>query len=144
MLARIDQADVNEVAGQHGLGLGGQELALRRADRVSESEEFALLSVGSLWVPETRPTSATGVYAWITPPSRSRRITLSSGSTGSGSGRRSAAWCSGRWVLKCVSYVASTLRRCRSLMISVRSRSSRRHPPIQHSTFALARGPGLV
>ena len=44
-----------------------------------------------LWVPETRPSYATCVYSWITPPSRSRLMTLISPVSGRSSGRSGAA-----------------------------------------------------
>ena len=45
-----------------------------------------------LWVPETWPAYATCAYSWITPPSRSRLMTLISPVSGSCSGRSGAAW----------------------------------------------------
>jgi hypothetical protein len=37
-------------------------------------------------VPNIRPPYATWAYSWMSPPSRSRRMTLMSASTGSGNG----------------------------------------------------------
>ena len=45
-----------------------------------------------LYVPKIRPPYATWAYSWISPPSRSRRMTLTSASTGSGNGRSGLAW----------------------------------------------------
>jgi cadmium resistance protein CadD (predicted permease) len=102
-----------------------------------------VLSRWRLWVPEARPIYATCVYSWITPPSRSRLMILMSVVSGWGSARSGAAWPSvrcGRWVLKWVSYSASTRIRCRALTMSIRSRTSRRRLPIQRSMIAFARG----
>jgi hypothetical protein len=46
----------------------------------------------SLWVPNTVSPHATWAYSWRNPPSRSRRMTLMSASTGLGSARNGLAW----------------------------------------------------
>jgi hypothetical protein len=65
-------------------------------------------------VPETLSPHATWAYSWRRPPSLSRRMTLTSASTGSGSARSGLAWFSarcGRCPLKWDSYSDRTLRR---------------------------------
>ncbi len=66
-------------------------------------------------MPETLSPHATWAYSWSRPPSLSRRMTLTSASTGSGSARSGLAWFSarcGRCLLKWDSYSDRTLRRC--------------------------------
>jgi hypothetical protein len=98
---------------------------------------------GFVWVPNTVSPYATWAYSWRRPPSLSRRMALISASTGSGSARSGLAWFRARcrrWVLKWASYSARTLRRCRALMMRIRSRSSRRTLPTHRSMIAFIRG----
>jgi transposase len=102
-----------------------------------------LVTPATLCVPEIRPPYTTWAYSWIIPPSRSRRMTLTSASTGSGNGRSGLAWFKERWgrrALKWSSYSVRTLRRCAALTMRIRSSISRRMLPTQRSVIAFMRG----
>ncbi len=91
-----------------------------------------------------RPRHATSRYSLIRSPARPCfRTWYWSGSAGSGSGFSGAAPCRercGRCWLWWVSYSRRIRRRWAWFQMRVRSRSSRRHPPVQHSVIAFMRG----
>src|SRR5450631_4230789 len=97
-----------------------------------------------LCVPKTRPSHATRRYSLIRPPTRAcLRTRYCSRSTGSGSGFSGAAPCRercGRCWLWWLSYSRRIRRRWCWFHTRVRSRSLRRHPPIQRSAIAFMRG----
>jgi len=119
----------------------GHQAGARRVYIIEEP--MAAPSEPGLWVPETLSRHATWAYSWRRPPSLSRRMTLMSASTGSGSARSGLAWFSarcGRCPLKWDSYSDRTLRKCAALMMSIWSRTSRRTVPTQRSMIAFMRG----
>jgi hypothetical protein len=71
--------------------------------RLPAGKTYKERMVPILWVPIIVSPYATWEYSWRRPPSRFRRLTLISASTGSGSACSGLAWLGvrcGRWVLK--------------------------------------------
>jgi MmyB-like transcription regulator ligand binding domain len=127
----------------------------RHGDLVAANDGFGALAggvapalldppVNILWVPNIPSPHATWAYSWIRPPSRSHLRTRAAGLIAGGCSRPSGGlWRSvrcGRCELKCSTYSPRTRRRCRSPVISIRSRHSRRALAIQRSAIAFARG----
>jgi hypothetical protein len=81
----------------HVITPGTALMAICQLDRTRCPPDQHRALTSTLCVPKIRPPYATCAYSWISPPSRSRRMTLMSASTGSSNGRSGLARFKARW-----------------------------------------------